>query len=109
MRVDATHIDLLLPALSSLESVCDKPAQFTAVTFVCFEEKSNAFSTFISSAVDHVSIALTTIVIVNDWVRKKQDIFIFVKNSLEVANESLSAGGPVTEVRKGLSHIKGAK
>jgi len=96
-------------ALSSLESACDKPAQFTAVTFVCFEEKSHAFSTSVSYAVDLVSIALTTIVIVNDQVRKTQEIFIFVKHSLEVANESLFAGGTITEMRKSLGNVKGAE
>ena len=109
MRVDANHIDQLVAALSSLKAACDKPAQFTAVTFVRFEEKFYAFSTPVSSSVDHVSTALTTIIIVNDWVRKKQEIFTFVKNSLEVANESLSAGGPVTKVRKSLGHVKGAE
>ena len=36
MRVDANHIDLLVAALSSLQSACDKPAKFTAVTFCVF-------------------------------------------------------------------------
>ena len=109
MRVDANHIDQLVAALSSLKSACDKPAKLTAVTFVRFEEKSHAFSTSVSSTVDHKSTALTTSVVVNDWVRKAQEIFAFVKNSLEVANESLSAGGPVTKVGKSLGHIKGAE
>ena len=71
MRFDANHIDLLVAALSSLQSACDKPAKFTAVTFVCFEEKSHACSTSVSSSGDAwIFIALATIVTVNDWVRE---------------------------------------
>ena len=72
---------------------------------MCVKELLHTGLTSIGISVDAGTIDMVWIVIVNHWISESENICMRVKDSLEIAHETLAPAGYVREVRKCLGNF----
>ena len=94
---------IMLAVMGRLEASGYQIAERCAV--VGGKEGADALPTQISAAVNIPLMRAVPTVVVNHRIRESQNVCLFIIFSLQVANESLSPRGPVTEMRERLCDL----